>query len=99
MLEQADKDKKKERVRSMATAKEFTYDDAARRATYTGDAHLSGPQGDMTAAKHRAVSRSRRATSSNAPRRYDAKLTLREQSRKTTGIAPDLLRPPTSATS
>ena len=46
-----DKDKKKERVRSIATAKDFKYEDAIRRATYTGDAHLSGPQGDMTAAK------------------------------------------------
>ncbi len=27
----------------------FTYEDNERRATYTGDAHLSGPQGDLTA--------------------------------------------------
>ena len=45
------KDKKKERATSTATAKDFTYDDAARRMTYTEDAHMSGPEGDMTAAR------------------------------------------------
>lgn len=48
-LEQEGKDKKKERVPSMATSKDFQYDDSARRATYLGDAHVHGPQGDMTA--------------------------------------------------
>ena len=51
VLEQVGKDEKKERVRSIATAKDFTYDDAARRMTYTKDAHMSGPEGDMTAAR------------------------------------------------
>ena len=47
---QTSKDGKKERVpRSTRRAKDFKYEDAARRATYTGDAHMSGPQGDMTA--------------------------------------------------
>ena len=50
VLEQVDKDKKKERVRSIATSKDFKYEDSIRRATYIGDAHLSGPQNDMTAA-------------------------------------------------
>ena len=36
---------------SIATAKDFKYEDAARRVTYTGDAHMSGPDGDMTAAR------------------------------------------------
>ena len=45
------KDKKKERVHSIATARDFTYDDAARRMTYTKDAHMSGPEGDMTATR------------------------------------------------
>ena len=31
--------------------KDFKYDDAARRMTYTSDAHMSGPEGDMTAAR------------------------------------------------
>lgn len=49
ILQQEGKDGRKERVRSVATAKGFTYKDEDRRATYTGDAHMSGPQGDMTA--------------------------------------------------
>jgi lipopolysaccharide export system protein LptA len=49
LLAQLDKDKKKERVRSVATAQAFKYEEALRRAAYTGDAHLSGPQGDITA--------------------------------------------------
>ena len=57
MLEQTDKDKKKERVPlDRRPPKDFKYDDATRRATYTGDAHMSGPQGDMTADDDRAVS-------------------------------------------
>ena len=35
--------------------KAFKYEDAMRRATYTGDAHMNGPQGDMTAQRDRAV--------------------------------------------
>jgi LPS export ABC transporter protein LptC/lipopolysaccharide transport protein LptA len=42
---------KKERSRSVASAKTFVYEDALRRATYTTDAHVSGAQGDITAAK------------------------------------------------
>src|SRR6185436_10823655 len=41
----------KERILSIATAKDFVYEDAIRRLTYTEDAHMTGPQGDMTAAK------------------------------------------------
>ena len=48
---QEDKDGKQERVRSRGTAKDFAYRDEDRRATYTGDAHVSGPQGDLTAAR------------------------------------------------
>ena len=40
-----------ETVRSVATANSFKYEDNERRATYTGDAHLNGPEGDMTARK------------------------------------------------
>ncbi|HEY3381389.1 MAG TPA: LptA/OstA family protein [Vicinamibacterales bacterium] len=50
LLEQVnDKTKAKERVHSVATAKALAYDDKLRRATYTGAAHLTGPQGDLTA--------------------------------------------------
>jgi lipopolysaccharide export system protein LptA len=51
VLEQTDKDQKKSRTPSIATAKDFKYDDAARRMTYTDDAHMSGPDGDMTAVR------------------------------------------------
>lgn len=50
MLEDVGTDKKP-RVRSIGTARAFTYEDAARRTTYTGDAHVSGSQGDLTAPK------------------------------------------------
>ena len=43
--------KDKKRSLSIATAKDFAYDDASRRMTYTTDAHMSGPNGDMTAAR------------------------------------------------
>jgi LPS export ABC transporter protein LptC len=45
------KDKGKERVQTTASAAEFQYDEASRRATYLRDARANGPQGDMTAAK------------------------------------------------
>jgi len=51
MLSQTDKDGKKDRVRSIGTSQAFNYEDEIRRATYTGEAHLTGPQGDMTAPK------------------------------------------------
>lgn len=86
MLEQTDQNKKKERTRTMATSKEFKYEDAPRRATYTGDVHLSGPQGDMMAAK---IELYLKASGNELERAegYDPAngLTLREQNRKTTG--------------
>jgi LPS export ABC transporter protein LptC len=45
------KDGTKDRSTSTATSKEFAYDDATRRMTYTKDAHMSGPDGDMTAVR------------------------------------------------
>ena len=83
MLEQVDKDKNKERVRSIATAKDFKYEESVRRATYSGDAHLSGPQGDLTAATIELYLTPRgeeldRAEASDS-------VTLREQNRKTVG--------------
>ncbi|HNV02213.1 MAG TPA: LptA/OstA family protein [Vicinamibacterales bacterium] len=38
-----------ERVHSVGSADEFLYEDDGRRATYTGSAHVSGPQGDLRA--------------------------------------------------
>ena len=38
-------------MRSVASAADLKYEEAARRAAYTGDAHVVGPQGDMTATK------------------------------------------------
>lgn len=80
----SEKDKaKKERVRSVGTAKEFKYEESSRRATYDGSAHLSGPQGDMTADRIELYLQ----TSGDEIDRAEAydKLTLREQSRTTTG--------------
>jgi len=51
VLDQTDKDGKKTRSRSTGTAKEFAYDDATRRLTYIGTAHMTGPEGDMNADK------------------------------------------------
>jgi len=48
---QEGKDGNKEQVRSIGSSKEFNYEDASRRATYTGDAHLTGTQGDTTAVR------------------------------------------------
>jgi len=41
----------KESVPSIATGKDLHYEDALRRATYTTDAHVNGPQGDCHAVK------------------------------------------------
>jgi len=83
VLEEADKDKKKDRVRSTATAKNLKYEDAVRRMTYTGDAHMSGPDGDMTAATIELYLKPSGDELDRAEA-YEA-VTLREQNRKTTG--------------
>jgi len=82
-LEQTDPNGKKERVRSIGTAKDFTYEDTTRRLTYTGDAHMNGPQGDMSAAKIELYLK----PSGDELERAEAyeKLKLREQNRTTTG--------------
>jgi lipopolysaccharide export system protein LptA len=49
--EQVTKAKATERVPSTAVAKSLKYDDATRRLTYEGQAHMSGPDGDMAAAR------------------------------------------------
>jgi lipopolysaccharide transport protein LptA len=84
MLEQTDQNGKKDRMRSIGTAtKTFTYEDANRRLTYTGDAHMNGPSGDMNAAKIELYLK----PSGDELERAEAyeKLKLREQNRTTTG--------------
>src|SRR5207247_9795358 len=83
MLEQTNKEKKKERVRSIATAKELVYEDAPRRLTYTGEAHMSSPDGDMTAEKIELYLKPSGDELDRAEG-YE-NVTLREQNRKTTG--------------
>jgi lipopolysaccharide export system protein LptA len=78
-----DKDKKVDRAPSVATSKDFKYEDAERRLTYTGDAHMNGPEGDMKAAKIELYLKPSGDELERAEA-YDA-LTLREQERTTTG--------------
>ena len=83
ILEQTDKDQKKARTPSIATAKDFKYDDAARRMTYTDEAHMSGPDGDMTAVRILLFLKE----SGDELDRAEAfeSVVLREQSRETKG--------------
>jgi LPS export ABC transporter protein LptC len=85
MLQQHDADNKQkaERTRSVGTSDDFLYEESLRRATYTGNAHLSGSQGDMTAVKIELYLKPSGDEVDRAEG-YD-KLTLREPSRKTTG--------------
>ena len=80
---ETNKDKKVDRAPSVATSKDFKYEDVERRLTYTGDAHMTGPQGDMTAAKIELYLKPSGDELERAEA-YDA-LTLREQERTTTG--------------
>jgi LPS export ABC transporter protein LptC len=87
LLEQLDKDKKKERVRSVATAQAFKYEEAHRVAAYTGDAHLSGPQGDITADR---IDLYLKSTGDEVDRAEafageSGTVAIREQNRKTVG--------------
>jgi len=83
VLEQVGKDKKKQRVHSVATSKEIKYEDADRRLTYQTDAHMSGPDGDMNAARIDLYLK----PSGDELERAEAfeNVTLREQNRETTG--------------
>ncbi|MDR1989619.1 MAG: LPS export ABC transporter periplasmic protein LptC [Acidobacteriaceae bacterium] len=51
MFQETGDDGKITRTRTTGTADAFTYDDSARRATYTGNAHLNGSAGDMVSPK------------------------------------------------
>lgn len=83
MLDQTDKDKKKTRVRSTATAQTFAYGDKDRRASYKGGVHLSQADNDLAAGNidlflKAGANEVERAEASDA-------ITFREQGRKTTG--------------
>ena len=86
MLDQTDKDKKKQRVRSIASARTFAYSDKDRKVSYTGDVHFSQADNDLQAAKvdlflkagANEIERAEAFDSAN-------KLVLREQGRQTTG--------------
>jgi LPS export ABC transporter protein LptC/lipopolysaccharide transport protein LptA len=83
VLEETNKDKQKQRSQSIANAKDLKYDDDTRRMTYTGDAHMSGPDGDMTATRIELYLK----PSGDELDRAEAyeNLTLREQNRETKG--------------
>lgn len=83
MFDEVNKDKQKQRVRSIATANDFQYEEAVRRAIYQGDAHMSGPQGDLTATR---IELSLKPSGDELDRAeaYE-NVTLRDQNRKTTG--------------
>ena len=82
-LEQEGKDQRRERVRSVASAADFAYEETLRRATYTGEAHMIGPQGDMTADKIELYLK----PSGDELERAEGyeNVTLRDRNRKTTG--------------
>ena len=73
----------KGRTPSIATARDLTYEDTNRHLTYTGNAHMSGPEGDMTAARIELYLK----PSGDELDRAEAyqNLTLREQNRETKG--------------
>jgi lipopolysaccharide transport protein LptA len=84
MLEQQDdKTKKTERVTTIGNAKDLVYEEATRKATYTTDARVSGPQGDLRATKIELYLK----PSGNELDRAEAyeKVTLRGEGRVATG--------------
>jgi len=75
---------KKTKTRSTATSKDFVYEDNLRRATYTGEAHVNGPQGDMTAVKIEMYLAASGDDELERVEGYD-EVTLRDQDRQTKG--------------
>jgi lipopolysaccharide export system protein LptA len=84
MLQQQGKSGAIESVRSIATSSTFKYEDNERRATYNGEAHLNGPEGDMTARRIELYLKE----SGDELDRVEAyeKVTLQSDSSKTTGV-------------
>jgi lipopolysaccharide transport protein LptA len=83
VFEHTGSDGRPERVRTTTTAKSFDYLEQERRATYTGEAHMNGIQGDVTAGKIELFLK----PSGDALERAEAydSVTLREKTRKTSG--------------
>jgi lipopolysaccharide export system protein LptA len=86
------KDKKTERVRSIATAADFRYEESAHRATYTDKAHMNSPDGDMTADKIELYLKPAGPAGAGGAGENDLEraeaydnVTLRDQNRTTTG--------------
>jgi len=84
MLRQNDKKGGTEKVSSIGTSKQFAYVDAVRKATYTGDAHITGPQGDLTSPRVELFLQPSGDELERAEA-YDG-VTLRGDGRKTTGV-------------
>jgi LPS export ABC transporter protein LptC/lipopolysaccharide transport protein LptA len=86
--EQVDKDKKKTRAQSTGTSNDLKYEDGVRKLTYTGGAHLVGPEGDMTATRIELFLKPSGDELDHAEAYADGgdPLTLREQRRTTTGL-------------
>ncbi len=83
-LDENGEDGKIEKVASVATADEFSYDDAQRLGTYTGSAHVSGPSRDMTAARIELYLAEGGGDTLERVEAYEA-VTLREHQRETKG--------------
>ena len=81
--DELDKNKKMQRVRSVATATDFRYDEAAHRATYNGSAHMTSPSGDIAASKIELFLKPNGDELERAEA-YDT-VTLRDRNRTTTG--------------
>jgi lipopolysaccharide export system protein LptA len=77
------KDKRTERIRTIASAADFRYEEAGRRATYSGDAHMNSTDGDLTAEKIELYLKGEGSDLERAEA-YEA-VTLRDQNRTTTG--------------
>ena len=90
VLQETTAEKKKQSTHSIATAKDLQYEDATRRLTYTGDAHLSGSEGDMTAARIELYLKPSGDELDRAEA-YDA-VTLREQQSQDHGRSNDVPR-------
>lgn len=84
MLVQQDKSGTRTRLRSIGTAKDFKYEESARRATYTGEAHITGPQGDLNSPRVELYLKPSGDELDRAEA-YEA-VTLRADNRKTSGV-------------
>jgi LPS export ABC transporter protein LptC/lipopolysaccharide transport protein LptA len=83
VLNQTGKDGKKERSIANAKSEQLRYEEALRRATYSGDAYVNGPQGELRAARIELYLKE----SGDELERAEAfeGVTLAEQRRRTTG--------------